>query len=70
MNGFVPFLDARSRTDEEARSALPDSPVQPDHPESELRLRISLAIHRLADRVDPMPASTRPGTPGMAGTGR
>jgi hypothetical protein len=72
MNGFAPFAYAIDRTMEEARSALPDSPIRPDPPKRTLRLRTSVAIHRLADRIDPsrVTAPTRHGTPGMAGAGR
>jgi hypothetical protein len=70
MNGFDAYLAAQNRTANAANSALPDSPVVPDRPKRDPRLRISLAIRRLADRIDPMPVPTPPHTPGMAGNGR
>jgi hypothetical protein len=68
MDGFNAFLAAQSRTASVADSARPDSPIVPDRPRHDLRLRISMAIRRLADRIDPgpPPTRTRRGVPGMA----
>lgn len=65
-------ITARSRTADLACSALPDAPTIPEpdrparsagQPAATVRHRVSLALHRLADRLDPMPAdhSPRPG---------
>lgn len=70
MDGFTTLLAARDHTKDVAHSARADSPIVPDTPRRNLRLRASMAIRRLADRIDPLPTPTRPGTPDMAGTGR
>jgi hypothetical protein len=70
MDGFTTFLAAREYTKDVAHSARAGSPIVPDAPRRDLRLSISMAIRRLADRIDPMPTPARPGGAGMAGTGR
>ncbi|SCF04935.1 hypothetical protein GA0074695_3115 [Micromonospora viridifaciens] len=57
--GFVLAVDAVTR---HVNSARPDAPVRPDRPARSLlaptRLAAAGALRRLADRMEPRPAST------------
>jgi hypothetical protein len=58
MIDFVAYSTARQRTADEARAALPNSPVRPDRRGTPLRRRASVALRRLADRLEPAPNGT------------
>ena len=54
---------ATQATRDLARSGLADAPVRDDpadSPDRPVRRRIAIALHRLADRLDPLPAMPRP----------
>jgi hypothetical protein len=46
------------RTHDFAHSAMPDAPVllEPESPDRPLRRRLAVALHRLADRLEPIPS--------------
>jgi hypothetical protein len=49
---------AVQRTHDLAHSAMPDAPVlrEPEVPDRPLRRRLAVALHRLADRLEPRPS--------------
>ena len=54
MMDDLAYLIAQRRTADRAREALPGSPLLPDHVRP-LRRRLSVALRRLADRLEPVP---------------
>ncbi len=67
MIEFVAYLAAQERTADLAWSALPNAPVQPESEHGRLRgratavrLRISVVLRRLADRIEPAPGCREP----------
>jgi len=62
--GFVLAVDAVAR---HVNSARPDAPVRPDRPHAPrlapTRLAVAGALRRLADRMEPRPASAPSCTP-------
>jgi hypothetical protein len=71
MLDFAAYISSQYRTSTLAHSALPDAPVQ-QHvaprrlalPRPELRLRMSLALRRLADAIEPACGAHEPAAPG------
>jgi hypothetical protein len=69
MIEFVAYLSAQQGTDDLARQALPDAPVRPDRKVrrapalAPVRAQLSLALRRLADRIEPAP-TRQPATAG------
>jgi hypothetical protein len=57
MTDYVAYTTAQRQTADEAYSALPNSPIRPDRHRVPLRHRASVALRRLADRLEPAPAS-------------
>jgi hypothetical protein len=60
MIDFVAYSTARQRTADEARAALPNAPVRSDRGGTPLRRRASVALRRLADRLEPAPDGSVP----------
>lgn len=57
MLDIIAFLEARHHVAAHASEALPGSPIRPDDRDHNLRHRLSVALHHLAERLDPQPAS-------------
>jgi len=62
-------ISARQRTADLGRSALPDAPIIPEperptrragQPAADLRHGVSIALRRLADRLEPSPIDRTP----------
>jgi hypothetical protein len=60
MHDVVAYATAQRQTADEARSALPNSPIRPDRHRRELRREVSVTLRRLADRLEPSPTSSGP----------
>lgn len=60
MIGFIVYSIARQRTADEARAALPTSPVRPDHRTTSPRQRASVTLRRIADRLESASNRTAP----------
>lgn len=53
MLDFITYQAAQERTSGHAGEARPNNPVRPDHQRTTIRHRISVTLHRLADRLEP-----------------
>ncbi|HEX2562165.1 hypothetical protein [Phenylobacterium sp.] len=60
MHEIVAFTTAQRLTADEARSALPTSPIHPNRRRHSVRREVSVTLRRLADRLEPALASAGP----------
>ena len=56
MLDIIALLESQQHVADHARAALPASPERPDDRDDRLRHRLSVALHHLAERLDPQPA--------------
>lgn len=60
MLDFTIYQSAKQHMEKHANEALPTSPVRPDAHRRTFRHRVSIALHRLAEQLDPHPVMLEP----------
>ncbi len=60
MNHIVALASAQRLSAEEARSALPNSPIRLDRPRSVTLQRVAVTVRRLTDRLESALAGSGP----------